>query len=256
MIDAVNYICVFLMGIITGSFLNVCVYRIPLGQSIIKSPSHCTHCGTRIKYYDLIPLLSYIILLGRCRSCKTKINLRYPLVELVNGLGFVYLYLFYGLSITFVFSLMLLSTLIVVSLIDFEHTVIPDGIIIFLLVTGILYNIAMFSLPFTVSNIIGFFAASVPLLIMAVATNGGMGGGDIKLMAVCGLFTGWQNIIFAMFTGAVLAGIGVLIRLIIKGKKEKTIPFGPFLSMGVMIGMLYGESMIEWYLRLTLGDAF
>jgi len=251
MYEPLIYTYVLILGVIIGSFLNVCIWRIPRKEGIVIAPSHCVNCGARIKPYDLIPVASYIILLGRCRNCKAKISFQYPAVELLTGLGFVFLYWFYGLSVTLIFFLALYAALVALSFIDAEHRIIPDGIIIFLLTAGLLYNIVSFDLSAAISSAIGFFAASVPLYILAMVTNGGMGGGDIKFMAVCGLFLGWERILLAMFAGAVFACIAVLIGMLFKlREKKRTVVFGPFLSAGVMLSLLYGERIIGMYLKI------
>ena len=255
--DLFIYLLIFIFGTVIGSFLNVCIWRIPRGESIARTPSHCAVCGARIKPYDLIPIISYIILGGKCRDCKTKIFNRYPLVELITGIGFVFLYYHFGASYYFVFYIALYSALCALSFIDFEHRIIPDGIVLFLLTAGILFNITRNIINFEptvlISAVAGFFAASVPLCVMAAVTGGGMGGGDIKLMAVCGLFLGWKNIILAMFIGVFIACVVVAVEYILKIRgKEKTVVFGPFLSLGILIALVYGDLMINKYLEMVL----
>ena len=255
--DVLVYVALFVLGLIIGSFLNVCIWRIPKGESIVKAPSHCVACGARVKPYDLIPLISYIILAGKCRSCKAKISLKYPFVELITGLGFALLYLFPDLRAMIVFYAALYAALVTLSFIDFEHKIIPDGIVIFLLAAGVLYNAASFALNQDLFALIppvaGFFAASVPMYILALIYKGGMGGGDIKLMAVCGLFLGWSKILLALFIAAAVACIFVLIGSLFKiRKQERSVVFGPFLSVGIMAALIYGDSLIGWYLKIIL----
>ena len=247
----VVYSLVFLYGISIGSFLNVCIYRIPRGESIVKNVSHCTACGQKIKVFDLIPVFSYIALRGKCRGCGAKISPRYMTVEMLCAA--LWMFLFYNLGFTwrFLFFAVMSAALIVITLTDIEFTEIPDKVVLTLLAAGVIYNIVSFDLHFTVNSVVGFFAASVPLYIMAVVTNGGMGGGDIKLMAVCGLFVGWRCILLAMFIGAVAACLFTLVQALAgKRREDKGVVFGPFLSVGIIAAGLYGEPLIEWYLSL------
>lgn len=268
--------CITLLGLLIGSFLNVCIYRIPLKESIIKGNSHCTQCNEKIKAYDLIPLFSFLFLRGKCRHCGAKISFRYPLIELLNCILYVIIFITCGMTLKTLLYCALASTLIVISMIDFDTQEIPNGLVIFLLCLspiGFLIN----DIPFW-HRLIGFVAASGILLILALLTNG-FGGGDIKLMAACGLILGFKNILLALFIGTVLGGI-IGVFLLIKHRKEnphevsemlhkqvseiKTedeeddlppgakMSFGPYLAMGVMLAALYGEQIFNWYLNLLL----
>ncbi|WHH59664.1 A24 family peptidase [Petroclostridium sp. X23] len=243
-------IFILIFGLVIGSFLNVCIYRIPLKQTIVTDPSHCVACGKRIKWYDLIPVISYIILGGKCRVCKQKISMKYPLVELFNGAVYLWIYSFYGLSVQFYAFGFLASCLIVISFIDFEHQIIPNGIIIFMMIFGIIFPYFNKSLGYS-DAVIGFFAASIPLLIIAILSRGGMGGGDIKLMAVAGLFLGWKLILLALILGCIVGSvIGLALILLKKIQRRDKIPFGPFLATGIFIAMLYGNQILQWYIGM------
>ncbi|MBC7765458.1 MAG: prepilin peptidase [Hyphomonadaceae bacterium] len=245
----------FVIGIIIGSFLNVCIYRIPKKQSVITTPSHCPACDKRIAWYDLVPLLSYLILAGKCRNCKTNISLRYPLIELANALLYVLIAtvligfkpepILWRLA-AFCF---LTSVLLVITVIDFETYEIPDKILLVAFFVGIVYNIVRWDVNFSINSLIGFFAISVPLLLIAMLTKGSMGGGDIKLMAVAGLFIGWKLMLAAFFIAIVLGGlisVGLLWTSI--KKRKDPIPFGPFLALGIYLSILFGDDLIRWYL--------
>ncbi|WZL80007.1 prepilin peptidase [Vallitaleaceae bacterium 9-2] len=237
-------ICIF--GLLVGSFLNVCIFRIPRHQEIVYTPSHCMACGQQIKWYDLIPVISYLILRGRCRSCKATVSIQYPVIELINGIGFVWVYSVLGLTPLGVMAAILFSTCLVISVIDIQWMIIPNGILLFLLIVGLIYE-CFFGKDF-LHSIFGFFAVSIPLLIVHIVTKGQMGMGDIKLMAVAGWILGWQKIILALFLGSVFGSvIGLtLIGLKVMNRKQR-IPFGPFLSGGIVLAALYGDKIIQWY---------
>ncbi|WMJ22102.1 prepilin peptidase [Paludicola sp. MB14-C6] len=235
---------IIILGLLIGSFLNVCIYRIPRKESIIKGSSHCTNCNGKIKAYDLIPIFSYIFLGGKCRNCKTKISLIYPTIELINFLLYIIILIQYDVSFKTVLYCALFSTLIVISGIDIHSQEIPNGLIVFLLCLSPL-SFLINDMPFW-HKLIGFFSSSAILFIIACFTDG-FGGGDIKLMAVCGLLIGYQNILLALFIGCIIGGISGAFVLIKTKQKGSTIPFGPSLSIGIMISSLYGEQLINWY---------
>ena len=186
------YIFVFLFGIVIGSFLNVCIYRIPLKESIVFPHSHCMTCGYQLRWYDLVPLFSFLFLRGRCRKCHTKLSLQYPLVEGMNGALYVIVFLANGWNYMSVVYCLLTSALIVLSIIDFRQYIIPDKVNIVILVLGIIATIV--DRPQWKEHVIGFFSVSVILLIIYLVTVGrGIGGGDVKLMAVAGLVIGCRG---------------------------------------------------------------
>lgn len=242
-------IIVFIFGTLVGSFLNVCIYRIPLNQEIVYTPSHCMNCGVGIKWYELIPVISWLALKGQCRYCKTKLSPQYPIIELINGLAYTFMVYSFGLTTTTVVFAILFSSLLVISMIDVKYMIIPNGIVIFLFVMGII-NTVFFTHSY-IDSLIGFFAVSTILLIINIVTGGQMGMGDVKLMAVCGIIIGWKGILLSLFIGSIFGSIIGLILIAIKvnGKKQE-IPFGPYLSLGIMIAALYGNELIEMYLNL------
>jgi len=242
------YLIIFLIALLIGSFLNVCIYRIPLGQSVSYPPSHCTSCGRDLKPVDLVPVLSYLFCGGRCRYCGEKISLQYPVVELLNTILWTLLFIKYHWSVIFVKYAVLASLLIVISFIDYQHQIIPDSLIKFGLITGAIINLLYNIKENYIQGIIGFLVGGGIFFIIAVVTNGAMGGGDIKLMAVLGFCLGWKQILLITFlafvTGAIVSV--VLIALQIKGRKDY-IPFGPFISISAFIAMYCGSEIINWY---------
>lgn len=244
------YIFVFIFGITVGSFLNVCILRIPKHESIVTGPSHCTSCGKRLKWYELIPLFSFLALRGQCSKCKAPISVQYPIVEAVNG-G-LWLLVFYVLGFTpyAIIACLFTSALLVLSVIDARTREIPEGITIFIAVLGVAAT--LLDLPNYLSHIIGLFAISLPLLLIAIITRGkGMGGGDIKLMAGCGLLLGWKLVILGFFFGCFAASITHLLLMVFK-KAGRTLSFGPYLSFGIFTAMLCGTAVIDWYLNMFL----
>lgn len=231
--------------------MNVCIYRIPRKEDIVYTPSHCMNCQKRIKWYDLIPVFSWLILGGKCRYCKVKLAKQYPIVELINGLAYLGIYFLMGLTPQFVLFSILFSTLLVISMIDMRYQIIPNGTVVFLFLVGIAS--VVLSTHTILDGLIGFFAVSVPLLIIHIVTNGNMGMGDVKLMAACGLILGWKNILLALMIGSILGSVvGVtMIALKLMSRKQQ-IPFGPYLSLGIIIAALFGNEIISLYMQLLL----
>ena len=242
------YVVVFLYGLCIGSFLNVCIYRIPLKESVAKSRSHCMSCGGQLKWYDLVPLFSYLFLRGRCRQCKAKISIQYPLVEALNGLGYVFIFLINGINLTSILYSLCFSALIVLSVIDFRTYEIPFGINVFIFILGIIGTVADYTN--WLEHILGFVVVSGFLYILVLVTKGrAMGGGDVKLMAVAGLLIGLKNSILALILGCIVGSIIHIARMKIQ-KKDHVLAFGPYLSVGIFIAMLFGNSFISWYFSL------
>lgn len=242
-------VILFLLGLCTGSFLNVVIYRLPRGESITFDRSHCPSCGKQLVWYDLIPVLSYLLLLGRCRSCHTRISIKYPIVEFLTGIIFVVLFLHFGATLVFLKYLFLSALLEAVSFIDLEHYIIPNSLVITGLIGGVFLNLAARDVG-VVSALIGILITSGFLLLIALVSKGGMGGGDIKLAAVTGLFLGWPLAPFGLFLGACVGGVVAIFLLLfrIKGRKDP-LPFGPFIAVGTFFAFLYGFDVINWYLQ-------
>ena len=238
---------IFIFGIIIGSFLNVCIYRIPEQLNIVSERSRCRSCGSALGIIELIPILSFVLQRGHCRNCPAKLSLQYPIVEALNGLVYVLVCFKYGLSTTSLLYCLCASALIVIAIIDWRTFEIPAGLNIFIGILGII------NLCHDYRNwlhyLLGFITVSGLLTIVYFVTKGnGIGGGDIKLMAVAGLLLGWQNIILALIIGSITGSIIHLILMKTKGKSH-VLAFGPYLSFGIFTVMLYGTDLIDWYIN-------
>lgn len=243
---------ILLYGLIIGSFLNVCIYRIPIGKSVAQGRSYCPHCDALIPWYLNIPLFSYLFLRGHCLNCKAPISPVYPIVETLNGIVYLLIWYTYGLTLQSFFAAILLSVLVVVAFIDIQQKIIPNSLVLVLLVLGVLHAVYQ-SVCFGIDWyywVIGFFAASVPLFLLMLIYPDGMGGGDVKLMAAAGVFLG-PKILLALFTGAIYGGIFAIFLLAFrKGTMKSEIPFGPFLSLGIFTTVIFGGNILSWYLSI------
>ena len=199
-----------------------------------------------MQWYELVPLLSFLCLRGKCKKCHTKLSIQYPLIEALNGVLYVVIFLINGFNVDSLLYCGLTSALIVLSVIDFRTYEIPIGINIFILIVGLIH--LGFHYTEWVTYVIGFFAVSIPIFIIILATHGkGMGGGDMKLMAVAGLLLGWKNILLAFLIGCILGSVIHLIRMKISDA-DRVLAMGPYLAAGTMIAALWGQDMIAWYL--------
>ena len=244
------YITIFIFGIVIGSFLNVCIYRIPKKEDIVKINSHCMSCNYNLKWYDLVPLFSYIFLGGRCRKCKTKLSIQYPLIEGLNGILYVLVVVVNGFTIESLLYCLMFSALVTLSVIDFRTYEIPFGINLFILALGLI-RVAMDYKNF-LNYLIGFISVSGFLYLLYLLTKGrGIGGGDIKLMAVSGLMLGWKCNILALAFGCIIGSVIHLIRMKVS-KEDHVLALGPYLSIGIMIAALWGESLLKWYFAAIL----
>ena len=256
MMDTVSlYILWFVMGAVMGSFLNVCILRIPRGQSVVRPGSSCPHCEQPVRWFDNVPLLNFIWLKARCRSCGSRLSWRYPLVECLNGLGYLAVVAKFGFSMTALVYALFVSALLVVTMIDFEHLIIPDSIVLPGLVMGV------FSSAFIVpvgwlGSLLGIVLGGGVFWILARLSpylfgREGLGGGDIKLLAMIGAFLGWQAVVMIMFlasfAGAVV-GVGLLaFRRIERGHY---LPFGPFLSAAAVALLFFHRELLGIYENL------
>ncbi|MBI5213462.1 MAG: prepilin peptidase [Nitrospirae bacterium] len=263
---------IFIFGLIVGSFLNVCIYRLPRGKSIVSPPSSCPSCNEPIRPWDNIPVLSYIFLEGKCRKCGERISIRYPAVELLNGILYWFVFTTFGMGWHLPFLFAFASAMIVIALIDLDFQVIPDvitlpGIIIGLFSASFLLpdpfvsilqysNTPSLQFPITpLLPVVGFKSSIIGLLLggglfylIAVLSRGGMGGGDIKMMAMVGAFMGWKAVFLTTFIGSLTGSIVGISLMVFKGKGRKTkIPFGPFLALGSVITLFFGGEIIRWY---------
>jgi len=242
----------FILFLLIGSFLNVCIYRIPREESIAYPPSHCPECNSRIKAIDLIPVVSWLALKGRCRTCETKIPARYPLIEMLTGIILLLTYKVTGFNINFIFTAILIATLITITFIDLDHKIIPDGLVIFLFAVGFMDKVSSViqnQPAFWVNSIWGLLLGGGFFLLIAVISNGGMGGGDIKLMAALGFWFGWRGILMVMFLSFIIGGFvsaGLLFAR--SAGRKQMVPFGPFIAVGAYLTALYGTGIWDWYL--------
>ena len=243
---------VTILGAALGSFLNVLIYRLPEEKSIIFPASNCPHCGKPIRFYDNIPVISFILLKGRCRACRGKISFRYPLVELITAVLSLLLFWKFGLTFKYLFSFIFVCALIVITFIDLDYQIIPDvitlpGIPIFflaaLIVMGLRFQDAF----------LGFLLGGGCLYVIAfvyelVTKREGMGGGDIKLLAMMGAFLGWQSLLFILLVSSLLGAVVGIAVMMIKGQDMKyAVPFGPFLSLAAVAYIFFGDTAMRLF---------
>ena len=249
------YLYVFLLGAIVGSFLNVCIYRIPAGESVVSPGSRCPGCQKAIRWYQNIPVLSYLLLRGRCASCGIRISPRYPLVEALTGVLLLLVFHAFGLQWATLVYWVFVAALVTITFIDLDHQIIPDVISLPGIPVGFLASFAVPWLSWS-DSLIGILAGGGSLYLVAVGyelltKKEGMGGGDIKLLAMMGAFLGWQAVLPIIFLSSFIGSlIGVPLMLIKGADTRLAIPFGPFLALAAVIYLLWGRQMIAWYLSL------
>lgn len=242
-------ILIFIFGLVIGSFLNVCIFRLPQNQSIITPSSHCMSCNTPLKLLDLIPVLSYLLFRGCCRYCGVTLSLRYLIVEVLTASLFIWCLYIFGVSLELLKTLILTSFLIVITFIDYDHQLILDKVILWLFGAGVIINLWTNSLDIW-DTIIASLLGGGLLLLIALASHGGMGGGDIKFAAALGIWMGWQYLLLTLLLSFIFGGVGSLLLLAFKLKTCKDfIPFGPFIALGTLVSTLYGNQIINWYLE-------
>lgn len=246
------YLLIFTIGAVIGSFLNVCIYRLPAQQSVIVPGSYCPHCNTPVRFYDNIPILSYLLLRGRCRACGGSISIQYISVEILNSLGYVFIAWRFGLSAESLLYAILFSSLLVASIIDLRHKIIPDVITIPGIVMGIIAS-AFILPPGIKGSLSGAILGGSIFFIVAVASRGGMGGGDIKLIAMIGSFLGWIDVLITIILSSFIGSVVGISMMIFLGKGRKyPVPFGPFLAIGGIISLFFNREIIEWYTGMNL----
>ncbi len=246
------YVLILLYGLLLGSFFNVAGLRIPAGESIVKPRSHCPKCGHTLGALELIPVLSYVFQGGKCRQCKAGISPFYPIIELTTGLLFLFAALMMGWTGELVVALTLISLCVIVFVSDYTYMIIPDKVLLFFLPLFIVERIFIPLTPWW-DSLLGAAVGFGLLLLIAVVSKGGMGGGDVKLYGVLGIVLGFKfvllSLFLAVFFGAFFGGIGMLFG---KVKKGKAIPFGPYICLAVLITYFYGERILEWYFQLFI----
>ncbi len=249
------FVAVFMFGAIVGSFLNVCIYRIPAQLSIVFPASRCPVCEKTLRWYHNVPIVSYLFLRGRCAYCAVKISWRYPMVEMLNGLLFVLTFYYFGISVITLVLLLFISSLVVITFIDLDHQIIPDVISLPGIVVGFGCS---FLLPWVTwqSSLGGILLGGGSLYAVAatyelLTKKEGMGGGDIKLLAMIGAFLGWKAVLpIIFFSSLVGTCVGVPVMLIKGSDGRLAIPFGPFLALASVFYLFWGPSVIRWYLSL------
>lgn len=246
------YVLLFLCGAVLGSFYNVLIYRLPRNLSVVSPPSHCPSCGSKIRWYDNVPILSYLLLRGKCRDCGSRISLQYPLVELSSGLLAVFSYLRWGFSLDALVMFAFFSALLVVSLIDLKFFILPDIITvpgIFLGLASSLFREDITPMESFAGGLVGFL---IPFLIyiyyLKFRKMEGLGFGDVKLLSMIGSFTGIYGVLCALFLGSLTGLLFALPSILRSRNVQFVIPFGPFLSLGCFLGVLFKPYIISFLL--------
>ena len=240
-------VAIFMFGLAIGSFANVCIYRLPKKESVVFPVSHCTACSTPVRPFDNIPVISYLILGGKCRDCKEGISFIYPIIEAITALLLLAGFFKFGLTFDFLIYTVVAPTLVIITAIDIEHQIIPDVITL----PGIVLGLAAGSYTIGyIDSFLGFLIGGGLFYLLAVLSNGGMGGGDIKYIAAAGALVGWQKVLLIIFIGAFLGSFVGLFQIAVQKKSRKSlIPFGPFLAAATLITLFYGNLLIKLYIE-------
>jgi leader peptidase (prepilin peptidase)/N-methyltransferase len=245
-----------LFGLALGSFLNVCIYRIPLRKSIVHPPSSCPQCGERIRFYDNIPVVSYALLLGRCRHCRHPISPQYPVVEATTGILSLALFLKVGASLEYVFLMLFGASLLAIAFIDLQHKIIPDVLSLSGIIVGFVFSLLPFSSLSWIDSLIGIVGGGGFLLLVGLAFEKmtgreGMGMGDVKMLAMIGAWMGWRALLFIILLSSLTGSLigGALLLLSRQGVRTR-IPFGPYLALGTLIYLFFGHEIVFWFNQL------
>jgi leader peptidase (prepilin peptidase)/N-methyltransferase len=250
--ELVHAILAAVVGVCVGSFLNVCIYRLPRGQSLASPPSRCPHCERPLRWYHNIPIVSWVALRGRCAHCQAPISIQYPVIELVTALVWLLIVWMTPVGWLLASRLVLATALIVLFMIDLEHQLLPNVITLPGIVVGLAFSVV--APPGPAAALLGALLGGGVLYAIAAAyyllrKEEGMGMGDVKMLAMVGAFLGWRAVLLTLvlssFAGAV---IGVVMMGLQKGSMRYALPFGTFLAVGALLAMLFGEQFIAWYL--------
>ncbi|TAN59749.1 prepilin peptidase [bacterium] len=248
----------FIFGAVVGSFLNVCIHRIPLGISVVSPPSRCPECKRHVPFYLNVPIISYFIIGGKCAFCRAPLSIKYPVVEALTGFFLAALFAKFGPGAELFVYFTFVSALIVITFIDLDLQIIPDVISLPGIVIGF---VASFFLPWpgAVNSAIGIIGGGGVLLLVALVYlkltgTDGMGGGDVKLLAMIGAFLGWKGALLTLFAGSLIGALAGGVVILTSGKSSKhPIPFGPFLAAGALIHLFFGDALIRWYIMKSIG---
>lgn len=248
-----DYLFISIFGLVIGSFLNVCMDRLPLGQSIIVPPSHCIACGTRLGVFDLVPVFSYIFLRGRCRICGAPISVRYPLLELLTSSLFSLCFIVFGWGVELTTAWVFTAFLLVIAVIDYDYKLIFDKVLIPFAIVALIVDFLQFSAVNWQDKLFGAFFSGALLYLIVLVTQGGMGIGDVKFVTVLGFWLGMIGMAETLLLSFVLGGI-VGTFLLVTGKKRRkdAIPFGPFICLAALTSYLYGQELLRWYINYIL----
>ena len=240
-------VVIFMFGLAIGSFANVCIYRLPKKESVVFPVSHCITCSTPVRPFDNIPVISYLFLGGKCRDCKEGISFIYPIIEAITALLLLAGFFKFGLTFDFLIYTVVAPTLVIITAIDIEHQIIPDVITIPGIVLGL--TAGSYTIGY-IDSFSGFLLGGGLFYLLAVLSNGGMGGGDIKYIAAAGALVGWQKVMLIIFIGAFLGSFVGLLQIAVQKKSRKSlIPFGPFLAAATLITLFYGNLLIKLYIE-------
>jgi leader peptidase (prepilin peptidase)/N-methyltransferase len=252
--DALAVLAFAILGLAVGSFLNVCIHRLPRKQSIVSPGSRCARCGYALRWFDNVPVLSYMLLRGRCRKCRDRISIRYPVVELLTMAVFVAHYIVLGADILLVPRLLFASSLIVLFAIDLEHRLLPNVITLPGIVVGFAFRLLV--APGPVSSLVGILVGGGVLWLIGevyyrYAGQEGMGGGDVKMLAMIGAFLGWELTLVTLVLSSVLGSLaGILMLATGRGGMKYALPYGTFLALGALTASLAGSDILSWYIGL------
>ncbi len=246
---------IFFFGLILGSFINVCIYRLPRDESIAYPASHCPACQTPIRAYQNIPVVSFLFLKGRCGACGAKISWKYPLVEALHGVAFLFIFFQFGPTLNTLIYCLFFSSLVAVTFIDLSHRIVPDQITLPGMVIGVICASTVLS-PGPLSSLLGLFVGGgifylIAVLSLAVLKKEGMGGGDIKLIAMIGAFLGWKGMLLTIFLAACSGSIIGILLILTQGRdRAEPIPFGPFLAVGAVVALFWEKGILDWYFSI------